>query len=223
MSKVVSDHFDIVAPDYDYYKKKNAFYYINLKKLLGHLITKNKTVLEIGCGTGDLLASLRSKKGYGIDISPKMIQIAKKKHARRINLSFSVKDIQNFKNKKIDYVFMSDVIEHLPHPQKVFDQISNSIKQDTVFINTMANPIWEPILMIAEKLHLKMPEGEHHRYSSKQVIRMLKRAGFTILHHDRCLLLPKKFPILTRLANQFLEPHLKSLAFIEYMVCKKKS
>ena len=33
----------------------------------------------------------------------------------------------------------------------------------SVFINTMANPSWEPFLVLAEKLRLKMPEGEHKR------------------------------------------------------------
>ena len=37
-------------------------------------------VLEVGCGTGDLLAALKPKEGIGVDISPRLIEEARRKH-----------------------------------------------------------------------------------------------------------------------------------------------
>ena len=85
----VSDHFNDIAEEYDYFKKRNKFYYDNLKSLLKKIIPTNKIVLEIGCGTGDLLAYLKPKKGYGYDISGEMIKIAKSKYGSKKNLRFS--------------------------------------------------------------------------------------------------------------------------------------
>ena len=51
------------------------------------IIKKNKTVLDIGCGDGELLRKLKIKKNcncYGIDFSKNLINIAKKK-SRGIN------------------------------------------------------------------------------------------------------------------------------------------
>ena len=214
-------HFDIVAKDYDRYKTKNKFYYDNLKKLLISLIPPQKIVLEIGCGTGDLLASLNPRIGYGIDISPKMIKIAKNKHRSRKSLSYSTQSILKFKNKKLDYIFMSDVIEHLSNPQEVFNQVSQVMTKDTVFINTMANPKWEPILMLAEKLGLKMPEGDHYRYSFKEIKPMLKKSKLKITHHDHNLLLPVNIPVITSFINKNFFNALKNHAFIEYFVATK--
>ena len=70
----VEYHFDNVAKVYDKGKYKYSYYYTNLKKLLKNLIGEGKVVCEIGCGTGDLLASLRPKYGVGYDISSEMIK-----------------------------------------------------------------------------------------------------------------------------------------------------
>lgn len=218
----VKKHFDQVARDYDKYKEENKFYYNGLKNLLSTLIPNNKNILEIGCGTGDLLASLIPKIGHGIDLSPEMIKLAKTKYSTSKNLSFSTQSIGKFKNKNLDYVFMSDVIEHLEDPQKVFNQISQTMNKNTIFICTYANPIWEPVLMLAEKLKLKMPEGDHYRIKFKDIESMLNKANLKLTTHNYNLLLPINLPIITTFANKYLEPILKPLCFTEYFVARKR-
>lgn len=208
-------HFDKVSKDYDYYKQKNKFYYDNLKQLLGVLIPDNANVLEVGCGTGDLLASRSPKKGYGMDLSSQMVKIAQKKHN---NLKFSTK----YPNEKFDYIFMTDVIEHMTNPQKEFNRIAKLMNRNTIFINTMANPIWEPLLMFWEKMDWKMPEGPHNRIGYKDIKLIVNRVGMKIIKHDYKLLFPIKIPIITDFVNRYLERYLKKYAFIEYFVAKRK-
>ncbi len=221
----VEKHFDKVAGDYDYYKKKNSFYYDNLKKLLKSLIPTNKNVMEFGCGTGDLLTSLNPKKGIGYDISSEMIKIAKSKHKSNKNLEF----VNSFPSSKsiiynlhsLDHIFMSDVIEHLDDPRKEFTGLFKLINKNTKLIVTMANPIWEPFLMMAEKLKLKMPEGKHKRIVFNDLEKMIKECRLKIEKHDYKLLVPVKIPLITNFANKYLEKPLKKLCFIEYMVIIK--
>lgn len=211
----VKKHFDNIAKDYDYYKKKNWFYYKNLKELLSDLIPSGEYVLEIGCGTGDLLAFLKPKSGLGMDISPNMIKLAKQKHP---GLSFSTKiPLDNDWN----YIFMCDVIEHLENPKKTFKEIAKIMSLKTVFVCTMANPIWEPILMTAEELKLKMPEGKHYRHTSEEARLLLESAGLKVIKHDYKLLLPKYIPFVSDLFNKYLEPIFKKISFIEYFVVTK--
>jgi ubiquinone/menaquinone biosynthesis C-methylase UbiE len=82
MKTKVEKHFDKVAKSYDFYKMKNEFYYKNIQKLLSSLIPRNKSVFEVGCGTGDLLVSLNPKIAYGMDISDQMIKLAKSKYKK---------------------------------------------------------------------------------------------------------------------------------------------
>ena len=220
------EHFDKIAEDYDFYKEKNSFYYDNLKKLLSSLIPSGKNVLEYGCGTGDLLASLNPKVGIGYDISSEMIKIAQLKFKSKNNLKFTDKFSEVLIHKSLfinheSFIFLSDVIEHLENPEKTFREIGKLMGHDTKLIITMANPVWEPALMVAEKLGLKMPEGPHKRMAFNDLRIMIEDLGMKITKHDYKLLVPVKVPLVTDFANKYLEKPLKKLAFIEYFIVQK--
>jgi ubiquinone/menaquinone biosynthesis C-methylase UbiE len=218
-----TDHFNSIAYDYDRYKEKNRYYYNNLKKLLKSHIQPRKRVLEIGCGTGELLVSLDPSLGCGIDISSEMVKIAKDKYKKYKNIRFSTKPVRSYKDDKLDYIFMSDVIEHLDNPNDLFKQISMVMDKETVFLSTWANPLWEPVLLVAEKLRLKMPEGKHKRWKFRKIKSMINSSGLKIIKHDFHLLIPIKIPMVTNILNKHIEPFFKQLCFIEYVVAKKTS
>ena len=218
MGKTLSEiHFDKIAGQYDYYKSKNSFYYTNLKRLLSNLIPRDKKVFEVGCGTGDLLNHLQPKRGYGFDISREMVLISSSKFLNSKYLTFSTE----WPKEKFDYIFMSDVIEHLENPKDTFKKISILMNKDTIFICTMANPVWEPVLMVAEKLGLKMPEGPHKRVAYEDLRIMIQNLGMRITKHDYKLLIPVEIPLFTKFANRYLEKYFKKLAFIEYFAAMK--
>lgn len=108
------EHFDTIAGEYDFWKNKNWYYYQNLKLLLRELIPARQRVLEIGCGTGDLLVTTEPASGLGIDISGEMINLAKKKHQNQSNLQFARQDMSSDPiNFEHDFIFMCDVLEHV--------------------------------------------------------------------------------------------------------------
>lgn len=214
---VVEEHFENVATDYDLYKKKNSFYYKNLKKLLSRLIPKNKNVFEVGCGTGDVLISLNPKIGYGFDISSRMVSIAKSKHKLNKNIKFSTV----WPTGSFDYIFMTDVIEHLENPTDMFANISKIMNKKTFLINTNANPFWEPTLLLAEKLGLKMSEGPHKRITFNELNNIALKSGLKIVKHDYVLLMPIYLPFITNFINKYFGKIFKSLNFIEYIVAVK--
>lgn len=214
MSSNIVKHFDNIAKDYDYYKHKNKYYYDNLKTLLRDLIPKNSNVLEFGCGTGDLIAFLNPTSGVGYDPSVEMIKIAKKKYNQ-------IKFVTKLPQNKFDYVYITDVIEHLENPKEEFKNIKNILNKNGKLIVTMANPIWEPILMIGEKVGLKMPEGPHNRIRYKDIKLLVNSLGLKIIKHDYKLLMPIQIPFFTNFVNNYLEKYLKKICFIEYFLIRK--
>ena len=96
MSKLYSELADIYHEMYQQifnYKKEFKFYHNLLK------INNCKSILEIGCGSGNLASYFLGKKYkyLGCDISKKMISIAKKVEP---NADFITADMRNLKLKK---------------------------------------------------------------------------------------------------------------------------
>lgn len=211
---IVEKHFDKIAEDYDVYTQKRNLHYSTLKDLLKKLIGDGKKVLEVGCGTGDLLFSITPQKGYGLDISSKMINKANSKYGAERNLTFSTK----WPTGSFDYVFMSDVVEHLENRYDTFTKIAHLMGPKSLFINTMMNPIWEPVEKFYEFMNWKMPEGPHERVNYSELKFEVEKADLRIVKHDYSLLVPISIPFITNFANKYLEKYIRRFAFIEYLV-----
>jgi ubiquinone/menaquinone biosynthesis C-methylase UbiE len=118
----IKEYFDGISPRRDYWKKKNRYYYEYIEeKLLPFLIPQGKNVLEIGCGTGDLLAGLKPVCGLGIDISEAMIKVASNKYNDPA-LEFRTDNIEDI-DEKFDFVVMSDLVGYLNDVQELFGKL----------------------------------------------------------------------------------------------------
>jgi len=217
------EHFDQIAKEYDFWKSKNHYYYDSLKALFRSRIPVGASVLEIGCGTGDLLAALKPSAGRGTDVSAAMISLAKAKHADRVDLCFEREDIfETDQPWPEGHIFLADVLEHVPDARAFSAQLAMRVSAGTKVIVSLANPLWEPILMAAEKLGLKMPEGPHKRYSIGEMNRMFETAGFRIDEFGYRLLVPKRIwggEALNRWFHRV--PGLRRLGFVVFWVLGK--
>jgi len=52
------------------FRQRNRVYYDDLVRLHRLLVSKDLPVLEIGCGLGDLLASMKPAHGVGMELDP---------------------------------------------------------------------------------------------------------------------------------------------------------
>jgi 2-polyprenyl-3-methyl-5-hydroxy-6-metoxy-1,4-benzoquinol methylase len=185
----VTLHFDSIAEKYDYYKRQNAFYYNSIKRTLKRLVPQDKKILDVGTATGQILSFLAPSQGVGYDISPKMIEIAKKKNVKRKNLRFvtSLNQISG----PFDYILLIDVIEHLAMPKDVFNKFSHLADTKTLLIISSVDSFFNPLLLLVEKLHLKMPEGPHRRPKNQEIIKIASESGFKLIRKFW------KFPLIT--------------------------
>ncbi len=188
----VGSHFDTVAPDYDRWKAKAHRYYDALKASLREIVPPGSRVLEVGCATGDILASLEPEEGVGLDISPAMIELAALKHP---GLEFRVHDLMRGPlDERFDYVVAADVAEHVPNLDTMMGSLASMLTDGGVAIVVTANPRWAPVLHLAERLRLKMPEGDHEWRSRADLASAAGRAGMRERSFDRSLVMPKEVP-----------------------------
>jgi len=78
----IRDYFDKMAGERDCWRRRGSPLSRRLKKFLRFLIPADVSVLEIGCATGDITACLaqQNPRIRGIDFSPAMIEVARKKY-----------------------------------------------------------------------------------------------------------------------------------------------
>src|SRR2546421_12279908 len=89
----VREHYDRLAAARDTWYRRGRFYHDHLEATLQALIPAGSSVLELGCGTGNLLAALRPSRGLGLDLSPEIVKITLLNHPP---LSFEVVDAETF-------------------------------------------------------------------------------------------------------------------------------
>ena len=125
------------------------------------LITPGSRVLEVGCGLGDLLASLVHDKsaaqGVGIDISPRMIERARHRHPE-LDLRVVDADRDALPQGPFDAIILSDAIGLLDDIQAVLERLKPLLAPRGRLIVTYYNFVWEPVLKLAEQLG-RRPRG----------------------------------------------------------------
>src|SRR5271157_3741387 len=73
-------NWNSVAEKRDSWHGWGKLYHRRVEEIYRFLVGPNQRILEIGCGRGDLLASLCPARGVGVDFSPEMIQRARVRH-----------------------------------------------------------------------------------------------------------------------------------------------
>ncbi|MFC1656449.1 class I SAM-dependent methyltransferase [Patescibacteria group bacterium] len=105
--------------------------------------TKNKIILDAGCGSGygtDMLISGGAKKVYGVDINSKSIEFCKKHYSQK-NLVFSEGDLEKLKfpDKFFDCVVAFEVIEHVQNCPKALAEFYRILKPGGVLVFSTPN------------------------------------------------------------------------------------
>ncbi len=219
----IEKFYDEIADQRDSWKKKNYYYHGQIARLYNFLIPSNQKILDIGCGTGDLLAALNPVRGVGIDISQRMIGLARKKHPQFTFKKIHAEDLQIA--EKFDYIILSDVIGDLVDVQKVFQNLHTISNENTrIIINYYNNFLWEPILLFGEKCGLKMPVPTQNWLSQQDVKNLFELSNLEVVKDSEFLLLPINIFFISAFLNKYIArlPFIRKLCLIRYFIVRKK-
>ena len=161
-------------------------------------------MLEIGCGSGDLLAGIAGSKKVGIDFSESQIAWAKEKHGAK-QIDFLVMDANNIQlTETFDYIIVSNMIGFLDDVQVVFEQLKKVSHANTKIIVQYYNSLWEPVLKLAEVIGLKTKTPTQNWLNTKDVNNLLFIAGFDVYRNSKRFIFPFYIPLLAELLNLVL-------------------
>jgi len=218
-------HFNSFAARRDKFRKRGRYFHAELESYLKFIIPSNKEVLEIGSGTGETLAALNPKTGVGIDISEEMVRIASEKFKEKKHLIFNVDNGENPAIDKVfDIIYMQNTIGYFSDIQEALSNIEKNLKSDGRLVITYFNFLWKPLLLLAEKLGLRMPGREKHWLPISDIINLLNLSGFEVVKEENRTIIPFYIPIMSFLFNKILVqlPIFKSLAISTIVVARKK-
>ncbi|HBM70852.1 MAG TPA: SAM-dependent methyltransferase, partial [Firmicutes bacterium] len=127
-NNVVKEFFDKLAPSWD--KEQNA----NKKSILSLLnrleIKKGDDVLDLACGTGTItkiLFNITKKQITAIDISSKMIEIAKSKYNKDVAMFLPI-DYYDYQGKKFDWIIIYNSYPHFLDLGKFKEKLVDTLK-----------------------------------------------------------------------------------------------
>ena len=203
--KELEDFFDHYAESVEKWQQRNEGYHRTISTLCRFYVPPSARVLEIGSGTGDLLASTAPRRGLGIDISPEMIRLATSKHPD-LEFRCMAAEFLDLGGEKFDYIILSDLVGFVYDIHQVFERLRSACHTQTRIIIHWYSLLWQPVLSLAERSGLKYPLPILNWTTREDLANLLYLADFEVLQARPHVLLPKHVPFLTRFANRFLAP-----------------
>src|SRR6266403_3565630 len=215
-------HFETNGEELDSEGRFNAAYRKDDRKFMQFLIPPGKRVLELGCGRGDLLAALDPSYGVGIDFAANTVA---KAIARHPGLNFVLGDAEDPATLAsiegpFDYIVIADTIGMFEDIDGTLRQVHHLCAPSTRIIISYYSHLWEPILKLAEALHLRKKQPKINYIATADFVNLMDLADFEVIRAERRQLLPRRWLGLGPLINRFIAPlpGIRQLCLRTYLV-----
>lgn len=198
-------YFDWVADNDRCARRRQAGFHEQVAEYHGTIIEPGASVLELGCGAGDLLAGLRPSRGLGLDFSPRMIEKARARHGARTELEFRVVDVQREAvAETFDYIILNFLSGYLTDIQRAFDLLQTCAHARTRLVLTSLNNLWLWPLRGAQKIGWVTPQPNSSWLTTDDLVNLLELAGWEIIRSGTAQIVPFRLPLISPFFNRML-------------------
>ncbi len=175
-------------------------YHHRLGELYKYQVGAGLRVLEIGCGQGALLASLKPSRGVGVDIASEMVSAAVNKYP---HLHFMVADAHSFKlDETFDVIILSDLINDVWDVQSILLHIRQYCTPSTRIIFNYYSRVVQPLLSLGSSMGLAQTLMAQNWFTPADLENIIALAGYEQVSHSQEILVP--VPWIGTFFNRFL-------------------
>lgn len=201
----VEGFFDHYAASVVAWRARNAGYHRAIASLARFYIPPGARVLEIGSGSGDLLAATQPSRGVGVDISGEMVRLAASRHPDLVFRHMAAERL-DLGGEQFDYIILSDLVGFLYDIRLALERLRSVCRPHTRIVMHWYSRLWQPILSLAEKVGMKYPQPILNWTTKEDLAGLLHLTDFEVVTGRPHILLPKRIPLLARLVNRFAAP-----------------
>jgi len=179
-------------------------------------------ILDLGTAEGRMLDVVSRKhplsRCIGIEYNIELVEYGKKQFPHLFLVQGDIDNL-SFKSESFDVVIATAVIEHVPHPDNVIQEVKRVLNRSGIIIITSPDPFWEHLAKIVG--HLK--DVRHYEVMNiKRLYRLINRNGFSVVKVQKFMLSPIGLPLEFPIEKAIRMARLNFLLANQLVVGKKK-
>ncbi len=225
--KAARAHADRMARERRQWIARNSAYYEDDRRYMRFLIPEGQRLVELGCGTGQLLDALKPSEAVGVDLSPGMVEQGREAYP---DFEFVVGDVEDRATLEsldgpFDTVIISDTVGWMEDISSTFEAMHELCDADTRVVIAYYSKLWEPLLKLGSAFGLRMPQGQRHNWlSTSDLENLLDMADYDVIKREWRQLVPRHLFGLGRLINRYIAPlpFIRRLCLRYYLVARSR-
>lgn len=163
-------------------------------------LQKISSLLDIGCGTGEMLYLIQSRCSamnlYGIDISEKMLDTARLKLGEKASLFWGDAENLPFDDGVFDLLICNDSFHHYPTPAKALSEFRRVLRPGGLLLISDYH-VGFPLRQLMNLFIRFGHNGDVRIYSKTEIVHLLSEASFggisyESVHTTGCMVMGSK-------------------------------
>jgi hypothetical protein len=218
------DIFDRGAADRERARARHAYYYETLRERLRSIVEKDSRVLCLRSDTGQYLEWVEASRGVGVEIAPKLTEIARERHPQ-----YEFHTVESVERLEVvgpfDYILIVDSINEFFDVQETLEKLAHLCSEKTRLVIVFYSFLWQPLARLAQTTGLKREQPMQNWLSLPNLSHLLNLGGFEVVRRYRSLLWPFRIPLISGFLNGYLAklPLIEKLCLVHTVIARPRT